>query len=1150
MLKAPYMVTILHIGMKMRVACCSLVYRKVLRLSKAALGETTIGQMVNLLSNDVNRFDIAVLFAQYLCIGPLQVLAASYFMYQQVGVSAIIGVIALLLFVPLQFEMAKLIAKFRYKMAYRTDERVRLMNEVVSGIQVIKMYTWEKPFAKFVSLARRNEVKFIRKVSYLRGVIYSFFIFGTQFCLFVSIMSYILFGEHITAEKVFVLNSFYNVIRLNMWNFFVQAVAQIAEANVSIKRLNDFLVNDERILNSIISNNEEKTDSNPSENSVAVINGNAKWNEAMSNNIFENLNINVKRGSTVAVIGPVGSGKSSLLSVILKELSLTKGKLQIDGCISYAAQESWIFNGTVRQNILFGKPFNKVRYKRVIRVCSLSRDFDLFPDGDKTSVGDRGVSLSGGQRARINLARAVYREADIYLLDDPLSAVDTHVGRKLFRRCINGFLEDKTVILVTHQVQFLKDVDGIVILEGGCVKAQGTFEQLQESGLDFAKLLKSEVDEKEVKREIVPAPQFLRQTSICSTNSFQDISQSFESRNEETTKGTVTLDIYKSYITAGANWFFVLCIIFLFVASQAASSFGDVFISRWVTVEENRFVNTTGLNTLEGSFWDLSTNTYIYIYTGITVTVIILALSRSLSFFTVCMRSSTNLHDEMFTSIIHGTMKFFNTNPTGRILNSFSKDMGAIDELLPGAMLDYVQLSLADLAIVAVIASVNPWLLIPTVLISIVLFCLRRFYLATSRSVKRLEGVTRSPVFGHLNASLQGLTTIRAFRAESILIEEFDSLQDLHSSAWYLFITTSQAFAYWLDFVCVIYICIVTFSFLVIDDSLPGGNVGLAITQSLGLVGTFQWTIRQSAETENQMTAVERVLEYNKIEHEKTLEKQPPKDWPQRGEIKFVGAFLNYFPEDPPVLKNLSFCIKPLEKVGIVGRTGAGKSSLINALFQLTDTRGSILIDGVNIEKISLKDLRSRISIIPQEPVLFSGTMRSNLDPFDEYSDESLWRALNDVELKEAVGDLCLGLNSAVLEGGSNYSVGQRQLICLARAILRNNKVLILDEATANVDPQTDAVIQTTIRKQFAQRTVLTIAHRLNTIMDSDKVLVMNAGRMVEFDHPYKLLENTNGTFYSMVQQTGPSMANTLTKLAKKCYEDTLKEDEIISLSV
>lgn len=1059
-----------------------------------------------------------------------------------------------------------MIAKFRFKTATRTDERVRLMNEVIAGMQVIKMYTWEKPFAKFIALARRHEIDSIRGASYIRAIILSFMLFATRVSLFVTILSYVLFGEQITAKKVFVVTAFYNLLRQAMTNFFPQAVSQISEANVSINRLNTFMLYEEKAPNEGENEiakangndcNEHTFIQDNSHHAVVIEKGFAKWSdESVHDYIFEDLNIKIKRGSVVAIIGPVGSGKSSLLQVILKELPLLKGKLEVYGDIGYASQEPWLFTGTVRQNIVFNRPYDNLRYRNVVTRCSLKRDFSLLPNADKTIVGERGVSLSGGQRARVNLARAVYQDADIYLLDDPLSAVDTHVGRELFDQCIMRYLKDKTVILVTHQLQFLKDVDHIIILESGSIKAQGTFDELQKSGLDFAKMLKNESEvreEKELRR-------MSRDSSVISTTSMDNMSAGdmANSNEEQRTKGSVSSYVYRMYLVAGNSWFTVSCIALMFLLAQLTASIGDVFITAWVNTEEKRFnlteSSTASINgdnettesivvsqNIASDFWNFSTETSIYIYTAITSIIVVLAITRSISFFYACMKSSVKLHDKMFNSIINASMRFFNTNSSGRILNRFSKDMGAIDELLPTAMLDCVQIFIVLFGIIAVVGSVNPWLLIPTFIIAIIFYFFRCFYLSTSRSVKRLEGVTRSPVFAHLNASLQGLTTIRAFEAEQTLINEFDALQDLHSVTWFLFISTSRAFGYWLDLICVIYIALVTLSFLFLGDGVLSGNVGLAITQSLGLTGMFQWGMRQSAEMENQMTSVERVLEYNKIEHERSLEsapkKKPPDTWPSRGEIQFVKLFLHYFPEDPPVLVNLNFTIKPLEKVGIVGRTGAGKSSLINALFQLTDVRGSILVDGIDITEIGLHDLRSKISIIPQEPVLFSGTLRKNLDLFDEYSDIKLWKALEDVELKEAVDDLSLGLNGAVLEGGTNFSVGQRQLICLARAILRNNKILILDEATANVDPQTDALIQSTIRTKFAQCTVLTIAHRLNTVMDSDKVLVMDAGRMVEFDHPFNLLQNEDGVFYGMVQQTGKTMAESLKTIALNSYK-------------
>ncbi|GJQ84115.1 hypothetical protein Trydic_g12088 [Trypoxylus dichotomus] len=1188
----PYMMGMVHLGMKLRVACCSLIYRKALRLSKTALGQTTAGQLVNLLSNDVNRFDIAVLFAHQLWVGPLETVVITYLMYLQIGISAVIGVAALLCFVPLQIWLGKKTSVLRLKTAIRTDERVRLMNEIISGIQVIKMYTWEKPFAHLVSLARKHEIRAITGASYVKGVLLSFIMFSTRIAIFISIFAYVLFDNKIYAEQVFVITSFYNILRQSMTVFFPQGIGQIAEANISIQRLNNFMLYDEnKILchehklenleNGSIKDPDDEVKADPAHGDrnkgMTIKNITAKWTEASTDNTLTNFNMELRPGKLIAVIGPVGSGKTSLLHAILKELPVREGTIDINGEISYASQEPWLFAGTVRQNILFGLPMERARYKMVVKRCALERDFTLLPHGDKTIVGERGVSLSGGQRARINLARAVYKQADIYLLDDPLSAVDTHVGKQLFDGCISGYLREKMVVLITHQLQYLKEVDQIIILENGITKAQGTYNDLKNSGLDFAKLLQDESEDNEEKPETKAVT---RQGSISSMSSADEKTLDLPPGvDEQKSIGSVSGYVYNAYLKAGGNCCIIFMVTSLFFLAQFAASAGDYFITFWVNLEQFRFdrnlKTNSNLNTsstennsstynfkqasdsLFNSTFDLlkqpandTTNLYslfdfdrdtcIYIYSGITLATIVISLARSFAFFKTCMRASRRLHDKMFESITRATMRFFNTNPSGRILNRFSKDMGAIDELLPSALIDCLQIGLTLLGIIIVVAVVNPWLLLPTCIVGFIFYLLRNFYLATGRSVKRLEGVTRSPVFSHLNASLQGLTTIRAFKAQEILAKEFDNHQDLHSCAWHIFLCTSRAFGFWLDLICVIYIAIVTMSFLVLGNEEFGGNVGLAITQSIGLTGMFQWGMRQSTELENQMTSVERVLEYTNIDREAALEtepgKKPRKTWPEKGKVEFSRLYLKYAPEDHPVLCNLNFVIQPKEKIGIVGRTGAGKSSLISALFRLTDTTGQIFIDDVDTEDLGLHDLRSKISIIPQEPVLFSGTMRKNLDPFDEYTDTVLWKALEDVELKEAVEDLAAGLNSKMSEGGSNFSVGQRQLVCLARAIVRNNKVLVLDEATANVDPQTDALIQTTIRKKFAECTVLTIAHRLHTVMDSDKVLVMDAGAMVEFDHPYILLQNEDGFLYGMVQKTGKTMAEALMIIAEQNY--------------
>nr|CAI5826421.1 unnamed protein product [Callosobruchus analis] len=545
-----------------------------------------------------------------------------------------------------------------------------------------------------------------------------------------------------------------------------------------------------------------------------------------------------------------------------------------------------------------------------------------------------------------------------------------------------------------------------------------------------------------------------------------------------------------------------------------------------------------------GFYNNFSRQQCIYIYTAVMISTVVVAITRSLIFFAVCMRASMRLHNRMFESVVHASMLFFNTNTSGRILNRFSKDLGSVDELLPYAFIDTVQLLLNLLGAIIVLAFIDPILLGPTALVAVLFYSVRNLYIKTSRSVKRLEGVTRSPVFAHLNASLQGLATIRTNLQEQVLVNEFDSLQDVHSGAWFMFLGCSRAFGMWVDLICTLYIGLVTFSFIIFSSSYKGSDVGLAITQCIGLSGLVQWGMRQSAELENQMTSVERVLEFTRIDHEPDLEsaadKKPPASWPKYGRIEYIDCSMRYSVLEPPVLKNLNIVINPKEKVGIVGRTGAGKSSLISTLFRLAYNEGQILIDYVDISVLGLHDLRKKISIIPQEPVLFSGTLRHNLDPFHEHSDEDIYRALMDVELKNAVqrGKDCL--NDMMTEGGINLSVGQRQMVCLARAILRGNIILVLDEATANVDSATDKFIQTTIRTKFAHCTVLTIAHRLHTIMDSDRVLVMDAGQAVEYAHPHILLQQRDGFFYELVRKTGPGVSDRLKKVAQEVIASTM----------
>ncbi|XP_026807567.1 probable multidrug resistance-associated protein lethal(2)03659 isoform X2 [Rhopalosiphum maidis] len=1178
----------LELGMKMRVACCSIIFRKALRLSQKSLNETTVGQVINLISNDVSRFDLAVTTMHFIWIGPLLTIVITYFLWQEIGVSSLIGVSVFLFFIPLQYWLGEKMSECRLKTAKITDERIRLMNEIISGVQVIKMYTWEKPFAKLLEHTRKKEIKQIGSTLFLGILSYSFQAVQSRFQLFISIITFILLGNDISIRKVFVITAFYSVLHQPMTKSFVRGVSNLAELKICLKRIENFMLLEEKdsdipnlsksvkpltigVLESpksdVITDNidVEKNAIYLNNFSIFISNATAKWTDNKTCNTLENINVNIMPGSLVAIIGPVGAGKSSLIQMILRELPLFEGTISVRGTVSYASQEPWLFAGSVQQNILFGSPMDKERYKQVLSVCALNTDLKKFPHGDRTLVGERGITLSGGQRARINLARAIYKQTDIYLLDDPLSAVDTRVGRHLFEKCIRDYLREKTCVIITHQVQYLTDVNQVILIDNGSIIAKGSFQELQASDLDFAKLLESsddtEINEPENDTNnslnVNLASNLLGSNkSISSSHNDVNINEVLAVKSKNVNKsrssGRVSINVYLSYLSANGSVFKIFFVFFCFILIQVLTTGGDYWISFWVTGENKKTINYNNISNDNSTLSSSDTiNTLLFtsnfrqicmiVYTVIIIFSIIIVIFRCVVYVSFCKNASIHLHDQMFDSFVKATMSFFNTNSSGDMLNRFSKDIGVIDELLPYIFMDCLQLSMLLLGIISIVGFVNIYLMIPTSIMLVIFYYIRVFYLPTSRGIKRLEGVKRSPIFAHMKETLQGITTIRVCKVEQILINEFDKYQDLHSSAWDMFICANQAFGFWLDLVCIIYIGIVIFSFFAIGNDNYGGNIGLTITQIITLIGIVQWGIRQFSVLENQMTSVERILEYKDLPHEadfrSPFEKTPPKGWPFLGKIEFRNFNLRYSLDLPYVLKNLNVQIQPMEKVGIVGRTGAGKSSFIGAMFRFALNEGSILIDNIEIHDLGLHDLRSKFSIIPQEPVLFSGTMRTNLDPFDEYPDLVLWNALDEVELKSVVESLSNGLNSKVSAFGSNFSVGQRQLLCLARAIVRSNKIIILDEATANVDPHTDALIQNTIRNKFKSCTVLTIAHRLNTIMDSERVLVMDAGTVVEFDHPYNLLKNEDGFLYKMVEQTGKVTSELLHSMASKSFD-------------
>ncbi|XP_026324225.1 multidrug resistance-associated protein 4-like [Hyposmocoma kahamanoa] len=1186
-------------GMKLRVATSSLMFRKIMRMNNGSLGETTAGKVVNILSNDLQRFDMAFLFMHYIWIIPLQLGAVLYLGYREAGYSALIGMAALcLIALPFQAFLGRLTGKVRFRVAEKTDERIKVMSEVINGIQVIKMYAWEIPFQKVVGEKRMEELKQVRLSTLIRTLFLGFMIFTERTALFITILVFVLAGNVMSANVIYPLQQFMTSAQLNVTLILPLVLAFTSELIVSLRRVQEFLCLEDRpdLINkrqwsvnsssSVVFEGVKKVD-NDNNTSIEAISYKPKTEFGSTNGLHQrhnskryrrsmsmssndiavelrdvcaswtgdpnmlalkNVSMRLRKGKLCAIIGPVGAGKSSVLQLLLKELPASSGTVSIYGTVSYACQEAWLFPSTVRENIVFGLPYNSEKYKSVCKACSLEKDFKQFPYGDQTLVGERGASLSGGQRARINLARAVYRESDIYLLDDPLSAVDAKVGRELFEGCINGYLRNYTRVLVTHQIHFLKAADYIIVMNEGGIENVGTFDELVTSGKDFAMMLAALQEGKEDSGSTFSSESgkekksYLRILSTSSSGDGED-EEEFEAQKmaaEERQSGNLKWEVVSSYFTSGGNWCFIMFTIFMILLTASAAASADYWISYWsnqMALYEMGLEGAEidpGLDVVVGLF---TTGQYLIIHGCIIITCIVLTQVRIFPFVSLCVSASANLHNRMFSSMIKGIMRFFDTSSSGRILNRFTKDMGALDEILPRTLLDVLQIYSTLIAILVLNAIALYYTLVPSAVLLFLFFLFVRVYLKMAQGVKRLEGTTKSPVFGMVTSSLNGIATIRSCGAQENLIKDFDTHQDLHTTAWNGYLCGGATFALYLDTMCLLYLATVIFVFLYLDfdDIIPVGSVGLAVTQSSTLTAMLQHGARMLVEFIAQLTSVERILEYTRIENEENLfegQIHTPAIWPSEGRIVFQNVNLRYAPDEPPVLKNLNICIENGWKVGIVGRTGAGKSSLISAVFRFAYIDGLIAIDGLDTALVSKQGLRSKISIIPQEPVLFSATIRYNLDPFDMYSDDEIWRALEQVDMKSSMPSL----DFKVTEGGSNFSVGQRQLMCLARAVLRSNKILIMDEATANVDPSTDNFIQQTIRRQFASCTVLTIAHRLNTIMDSDKVLVMSNGEIVEFDHPYILLSDSNSQFSSMVRETGEKNSATLFEVSKDAY--------------
>ncbi|XP_029540812.1 ATP-binding cassette sub-family C member 3 isoform X2 [Oncorhynchus nerka] len=1148
-------------GMRLRTSIIGAIYRKSLIITNAAKRTSTVGEIVNLMSVDAQRFMDLTTFLNMLWSAPLQIILALYFLWQNLGPSVLAGVAVMILLIPLNAAIAVRTRAYQVEQMQYKDARIKLMNEILNGIKVLKLYAWENSFKEKVLEIRQKELNVLRKTAYLGALSTMawtsapFLVALTTFAVYVTVDK----NNILDAEKAFVSLSLFNILRFPL-NMLPQVISSIVQASVSLKRIQDFLSHDELDPESVDRTN-TATDS-----SVTVVNGKFTWAK-QDPPALHNINLMVPQGSLLAVVGHVGCGKSSLVSALLGEMEKMEGDISIQGSVAYVPQQAWIQNATLRDNILFGKAYNEHKYRCCLDACALTQDLEVLPGGDLTEIGEKGINLSGGQRQRVSLARALYNEADVYLLDDPLSAVDAHVAKHIFDQVIGpeGALQGKTRILVTHGISFLPQVDNIVVMVEGRVSEMGSYQELLKQNGAFAEFLRNYslediIEEDEATEALIDEEenfpddalsnhtdmvdnepvvneakrQFIRQISIISGDLENPKSRSVRKRlcserkhaesdsekklpkvekliqAETAETGRVKSKVFWEYAKA-VGPLLSLFICFLYGCQSAASIGANVWLSQWT--------NDAAQNMTQEN---VSMRVGVYAALGMAQGLLVMVSSFTLAMGNI--GAARKLHYALLDNKFHTPQSFFDTTPIGRVINRFSKDIYVIDEALPSTVLMFLGTFFSSLSTMIVIVASTPIFAVVIAPLAFIYIFVQRFYVATSRQLKRLESVSRSPIYSHFSETVTGSSVIRAYCRHDAFVLMSDMKVDENQKSYYPGIVSNRWLGVRIEFIGN---CIVLFAalFAVIGkDKLNPGLVGLSVSYALLVTMSLNWMVRMTSDLESNIVAVERVKEYSETKTEAPWEvedKKPSPDWPSQGNVEFSDYSVRYREGLELVLKNLTLSVKGGEKIGIVGRTGAGKSSMTLCLFRLLEAAGGeITIDGVKISEIGLHDLRSKLTIIPQEPVLFSGSLRMNLDPFARYSDVEVWKALELSHLNKFVSNQPAKLELECSEGGENLSVGQRQLVCLARALLRKTRILILDEATAAIDLETDDLIQSTIRTQFEDCTVFTIAHRLNTIMDYTRVLVLDKGQIAEFDTPTNLLFR-RGIFYGMAKDAG-----------------------------
>ncbi|KAF2404486.1 multidrug resistance-associated protein 1 [Trichodelitschia bisporula] len=1155
-------------GMRIKSALISAIYSKSARLSNEGRASKSTGDIVNYMAVDTQRLQDLTQYGQQLWSAPFQIFLCMASLYQLVGLSMLAGVAVMVLMIPVNGFVARFMKTLQKKQMGNKDSRSRLMTEILNNMKSIKLYAWTTAFMNKLNHIRNDqELVTLRKIGATQA--FANFTWSTTPFL-VSCITFAVFvltqDRPLTSEIVFPALTLFNLLNFPL-SILPMVITSIIEATVAVSRLTSYLIAEELQPDAVII---ENTVGENGEESVRIRDGTFSWNKAEDRYALQDINFSAHKGELTCIVGRVGAGKSSMLQAMLGDLYRAKGEVIVRGTSAYVAQSAWVMNASVKENIVFGHRFDPVFYDRTVKACALVDDFASLPDGDQTEVGERGISLSGGQKARLTLARAVYARADIYLLDDVLSAVDQHVGRHIIDNVLGpkGLLAGKTRILATNSIPVLVEANFVVLLRDGRIIERGTYEQLMAMKGEISTLIRTAnnedsesvgsprserseetvyentpesddeaVDEVEAAQEgcsqlaplrSAPSGGAARRESgrslrRASTASFQESrgkvldeeEGALKSRQTKETseQGKVKWSVYLEYAKT-SNIIAVLIYLTTLIGAETAKIGGSVWLKHWSEVNGEH-----GSNPHVGK--------YLGIYFAFGIGSSCLVVIQTLILWIFCsIEASRKLHERMAFAIFRSPMSFFETTPTGRILNRFSSDIYRVDEVLARTFNGLFTNAARTGFTLVVISSSTPAFIALIFPLGALYLWIQRYYLRASRELKRLDSVSRSPIYAHFQESLNGISTIRAYRQQRRFALENEWRVDANLRAYFPSINANRWLAVRLEFIgSVIILASAGFAIIAVTTGKgpSAGLVGLAMAYALQITQSLNWIVRQTVEVETNIVSVERILEYAALPSEAPeviSKKRPPISWPAQGAVAFHNYSTRYRPGLELVLKDINLSFKAREKIGVVGRTGAGKSSLTLALFRIIEpAEGHISIDDLNTSTIGLMDLRRRLAIIPQDAALFEGTVRDNLDPGHTRDDTELWNALEHARLKDHVASMRGKLDAQIHEGGSNLSQGQRQLVSLARALLAPTNILVLDEATAAVDVETDAMLQATLRSSmFKDRTIITIAHRINTILDSDRIVVLDHGKVAEFDTPAELVRQ-KGLFYQLVKE-------------------------------